>query len=137
MRTPRVLIKMICASSVVLTTAVAPSFAHHSQAMFDLTKTVTYVGTVTQVDWANPHVFIYIDAVKEGSSTSQVEHWSLEGQSPGFLINNDGWSPETVKVGDKITVVGNPRKDGQPTMLLLTVMLSNGKQYSSKPRGNT
>ena len=110
-----------------------PLFAHHSQAMFDLTKTVTIEGTVSEVDWANPHVWFYVDGSRVGVANDPVQHWALEGQSPGFLTSNgEGWQRDTLKVGDKISATGNARKDGKPSMLLLTLTVANGKKFTSK-----
>jgi Family of unknown function (DUF6152) len=121
------------AALVLLVGVVVPIFAHHSQAMFDLTKTVAIQGIVTEIDWSNPHVWFYLDAKKVDVENAHVENWSLEGQAPNFLMSNgEGWQPDTIKVGDKITAIGNQRKDGKPTMLLLGVTLADGKKFTSK-----
>ena len=101
---------------------VVPSFAHHSQTMFDLNKNVTLKGTVTEVDWANPHTFYYVDVVDSGKKVN----WGLEGNSPNGLAQMN-WTEDTVKVGDTVTFIGNPRKDGQPTMLLQSITAKDGK----------
>lgn len=109
------------------------SQAHHSQTMFDLSKTITLAGTVTEVDWANPHTLFFIDAKEVGVSDAPTINYCLEGQSPNFLMKNgEGWKPNTLKVGDKITLHGNPRKDAKPTVLLLDFTAADGKHYTSK-----
>jgi hypothetical protein len=110
-----------------------PVFAHHSQTQFDLTKTTTIKGVVTEVDWSNPHTFFYIEGTVVGDSSGTKKMWGLEGQSPNFLMGNgEGWKPDTLKVGDMVTATGNARKDGKPTMLLLGLDTANGKHYTSK-----
>jgi hypothetical protein len=120
-------------AALVLITALcfgpASSWAHHSTAMFDTAKVVTYHGVINKIVWANPHCFIYFDGVLEGApANAPVEHWAVEGQSPSVMFNHGGWDESTAKAGDKIILSGNPRKDGQPTMLLISAKL-NGKTY--------
>ena len=109
-------------------------WAHHSTAMFDTAKLVTYHGTITKIVWANPHCFIYFDGVLENAPAgAPVEHWAVEGQSPSVMFNHGGWDEGTAKVGDKIILTGNPRRDGQPTMLLITATI-NGKTFQVMAR---
>jgi Family of unknown function (DUF6152) len=126
--------KLRIATLAILVAVMArATLAHHSQSQFDLTKTITLEGTVSEVDWANPHTFFYIDAKEAGAKDAPVKNWGLEGQSPNFLMKNgEGWKPDTLKVGEKVTMTGNPRKDGKPTMLLLEVKTEDGKHYTSK-----
>lgn len=114
---------------------VAPiSWAHHSTAMFDVGKVVTYRGTITKIVWANPHCFIYLDGVLENAAVNApIEHWAVEGQSPSVMVNHGGWDEETAKVGDKISVTGNPRRDGLPMMLLMEAVI-NGKKFQVMAR---
>jgi hypothetical protein len=115
----------------VLTLGLAtPSFAHHSQSMFDLTQTVSITGVVTEADWANPHTFYYMD-VK--GADGKVVNWAFEANAPNAL-NSVGWVETTVKEGDTVTFIGNPRKDGKPTMLVQGVKLKDGKTLSTKAR---
>ena len=109
-------------------------WAHHSTAMFDTDKAVTYRGVITKIVWANPHCFIYFDgSLDSAAANAPVEHWGVEGQSPSVMLNHGGWDETTAKVGDRITVTGNPRRDGQPTMLLMNATL-NGKNYQVMAR---
>ena len=66
-------------------------------------------GTVTKLEWANPHILLFFD-VKDDKGN--VENWGTEFSSPITLRRNYGWSRETFKPGDRISVIGNPRKDG-------------------------
>ncbi|HEX5230026.1 MAG TPA: DUF6152 family protein [Bryobacteraceae bacterium] len=88
--------------------AVAPAFAHHSGAAeFDANKKVALTGTVTKVEWTNPHAHFYMD-VKDSSGT--VANWNFELASPNVLIRN-GWHRNSVKPGDMVTVTGIQAKD--------------------------
>jgi hypothetical protein len=83
--------------------------AHHSFAMFDPDKNVTLSGTVRDFQFTNPHCWIQL-LVPKPDSTDTVE-WSIEMSAPAHLVRS-GWSRNTVKAGDKITVVIHPLKDG-------------------------
>lgn len=83
--------------------------AHHSFAMFDMSKTLTLAGTVANFEWTNPHSWLWIQ-VPDGKGGSQL--WGLEGQAPGELTRH-GWTRHSINVGDKISVQIHPLKDGQ------------------------
>jgi hypothetical protein len=122
------------ALTIALCLLAPASWAHHSTAMFDLSKVVTYRGTITKMVWANPHCFIYFDGVPENAAANApVEHWAVEGQSPSVMFNHGGWDENTAKVGDKVILTGNPRKDGVPTMLLMNASV-NGKNFQVMAR---
>lgn len=109
-------------------------WAHHSTAMFDTAKAVTYRGVITKMVWANPHCFIYFDGNAETDPpNAPLQHWAVEGQSPSVMHNHGGWDEETAKVGDKIVLTGNPRRDGQLTMLLISATI-NGKTFQVMAR---
>jgi len=96
----------ICALTVL---AAAPMWAHHSfAAEYDSSKPVTMTGAVTKVDWANPHVYFFID-VKD-ADTGKVTNWAFEMGAPAVLTRS-GWRRSSVKVGDIITVTGTLAKD--------------------------
>src|SRR5580765_6990477 len=98
--------KSIVISGVVLA---APLLAHHSfAAEFDANKRVTLKGTVTKVDWRNPHIYVYLN-VKDGSG--KVTEWACEGGPPNVLLR-EGWTRTSVKEGDEVTIDGAVAKDG-------------------------
>src|SRR5262245_9891669 len=98
--------------TAALLAAVQPVSAHNSfAAEFDANKPVTLKGAVTKVEWANPHIWVYLD-VK--SDTGAVEPWQCEGGAPNTLTRN-GWSQQSVKVGDQVTIDGVLAKDGSRT----------------------
>jgi uncharacterized protein DUF6152 len=109
--------------------ATSPLFAHHSFAMFDTAKRLTMSGTVTAFEWTNPHVYIEID-VPDDKGT--VKHWSVELGSPSILMQA-GWKFTDVKVGDKITVVLNPLRSGEPGGLLAQVTVRDGRVLGNGP----
>jgi Family of unknown function (DUF6152) len=99
-----------------------PLFAHHGAAQFDVGKKVTVKGTVTEWFWSNPHCFLRFDAA---GADGQVVHWAVETQS-GPNILNQGFSKQTFKVGDEVTVTLEPVKNGRPMGRLLQVLLPDG-----------
>lgn len=110
---------------------VAPSlWAHHGLAAFDTTKTVKMDGTITGIEWINPHAFIYAD-IKD--STGKVVNWKLELGSIGMLTKYGGWTEKTVKRGDRVMVQGFRAKDGSPYMSLGRIWLPNGQSLEGKP----
>lgn len=102
-----------------------PTFAHHSFAMFDYTKTITYVGTVVQFRWENPHSHIIIKVVPGAADASTVGTWDIEGNSINIMARQ-GWSKLTCKPGDKITLVAHPLKSGEKGASLSYIILPDG-----------
>jgi len=90
----------------------APAFAHHGGAAFDQAKTPTLQGTVTQLDFVNPHVVVWFD-VKNTDGT--MTKWSGWLTAPNKL-QRAGWTKNTLKPGDQLTVVGNQQKNGSPVL---------------------
>ena len=104
--------------------AVASSaWAHHSFAMFDLDKEVTLEGAVKDVQWANPHVWLEVDVADGNGGTTK---WSFEMGTTGMLTRA-GWKSSTLKAGDRIKVVCNPLRSGDPSGRLVTVTLPDGR----------
>jgi hypothetical protein len=113
-------IVLVCAMACVL---VAPSLsAHHSGAMFDREKVIELKGTVKELQWSNPHIWIQV-VVQENGVTKE---WSLEGGSPNTL-SRQGWRSTTFKPGDEVTVRLNPMKDGTPAGAFVGAKFSDGK----------
>jgi hypothetical protein len=87
----------------------SPAGAHHSFAMYEPTKTLTLKGTVKSFQWTNPHVVVWVLVQPEGGGA--VEEWSLETTSPGVLTRN-GWTRQSLKAGDRVSVTFSPLRDG-------------------------
>jgi hypothetical protein len=100
-------------------------FAHHSfAAEYDASKPVELKGTVTKVEWTNPHARFYVD-VKDANG--KVTNWNLELASPNVLTRN-GWTRHSLKEGDVITVQGSRAKDGDNLANARSVVLADGKK---------
>jgi hypothetical protein len=96
----------VCVTAILI---VAPAGAHHSAAMFDDAKVLELKGTVKELQWTNPHIWLQVIVDEKGKKTE----WSLEGGSPNSL-SRQGWRATTFKPGDVVTVRLNPMKDGTP-----------------------
>ena len=96
--------------------------AHHSFAAFDRTKQVTVTGVVREVQWNNPHTWIQVTVT---DAKGKPTEWGFECGSPN-MMSRTGWTSRTLKAGDKVTVVGNPLKDGRPNAALVRVTLPDG-----------
>jgi hypothetical protein len=107
-----------------LSLAGIPSFAHHSvSAEFDLSKRITLEGRVTKIEWMNPHVYLYVDVNADGKTSN----WACETAGPNTL-SRQGWSRSSLKIGDRITVVGFKARDGSLVASAREITLSNGRK---------
>lgn len=119
----RTLLATIIAGSMLVGQSV---YAHHAGATkYDEKKPITLKGTVTKVEWMNPHIYYYID-VKD--SSGKVVNWAVEGAPPNVLYRR-GWKKDSLKVGDVVTVEGFlPRHEGLHDINGRTVTLADGRR---------
>ena len=122
---------------IAMTTVVVPVSAHHSfSAEYDAKKVVTLTGTVTKVEWMNPHVYFYLDVTGEDGKTA---NWAFEMGPPNGL-QRSGWTRNTMQIGTEVTVNGTLAKDGSKQVNARTVTLTSTGQKlgaaSSEGKGN-
>jgi hypothetical protein len=109
---------------VILMAGGPPASAHHAiSSEFDLGRQVTLAGVVTQVDWVNPHAWFYVE-VKDAKSGTK--NWAVQLGSPN-LLGRLGWTRQTVKTGDKVSIDGAAAKDGSAKANARTVRLADGR----------
>ena len=121
--------KLLRNAALVLVLALPawPALSHHSFAMFDQTQRVTLQGTVSQIQWTNPHAFIQLDvAGKDGNAG----RWDVELNSPNNL-KRQGWRHSSLKAGDKITLRMNPLRSGKAGGLFLDLKKADGTVLDS------
>ena len=101
-----------------------PSYAHHSVgAEFDLSKRITLQGRVTKIEWMNPHVYLYVDVAADGKTAN----WACETAGPNTLARQ-GWSRMSLKIGDRVTIVGYRARDGANVASAREVVLADGRK---------
>jgi hypothetical protein len=112
-----------------LVLSAVPVLAHHSfAAEYDSKQKIEIKGTITKVEWTNPHARFYVDvADKDGKTTN----WNFELASPNVLVRN-GWKRTSLKVGDEVTVSGNRAKDGAAMANAGAVTLADGKRVFAR-----
>src|SRR5580700_2991884 len=121
---------VLAVMAAVLIGGAGAALAHHSFTMFDMTKRITLAGTVTEFEWTNPHSYIEIDVPEDKGG---VKHWSIELGSPSILMQS-GWKFNSIKAGEKITLIINPMKSGQAGGFLSTATLPDGRTLSNGPQ---
>jgi Family of unknown function (DUF6152) len=126
--------KTIAGSCVVIILLCASIQAHHSfAAQFDPKQPTTITGPVTKIEWANPHIYFYVDAKDAAGS---LVNWAVEMGNPLSLIRL-GWSRTDMKVGDVVTVDGWLARDGTKLMNAKSVMLAGRKMFAGSTQGTT
>jgi hypothetical protein len=114
------------ALALLLTCGVA--FAHHGSSNYDTSKPTSVKGTISKFEFINPHSAIHLEAKDDKGN---AEQWLIEADSPNNLARA-GWTRDSLKPGDQVTIVGNRLKDGSKVLRLQKVIFADGKEL--KPR---
>jgi hypothetical protein len=104
----------------------AAALAHHSFAMYDASKSVSQKGVVKEVQWTNPHVWVHLVVQEKGKEAV----YSYEGAAIAVL-KRVGWTRDSIKAGDTVTVVGHPYKDGRPGGSIDHLLLADGRKLGT------
>jgi hypothetical protein len=108
------------------------AFAHHSfSTMYDSAKPVTLKGTVTKLEFRNPHIWVFLDVTNDGKAVN----WGCEGGQPNQLFRN-GWRPDSVKPGDAVVLEGFAARTGKPVCNLRNLTMANGKRIFAGQAGD-
>jgi len=116
---------LLAGLAIGITVAAVPALAHHSfEAEYDAKKPLTVTGTVTKMEWMNPHARFYVDVKDE---SGKVTNWNFELGNPNVL-KRQGWSRDALKAGDTVTVEGYLAKDGSNLANARRVTLADGRK---------
>ena len=115
--------RVIAPIALIVVLSAASIAAHHSfAAQYDSNKPITLKGGITRIEWANPHIYFYIDV----AGAKGAEHWSIEGGAPSTLYRA-GWRKDSAKVGDVVTVDGFLARDGSKLINMQRALLADGR----------
>ena len=118
--------KLAALAATMLFACVATVQAHHSFAMFDMSKTVSFKGKVKELQWTNPHVWIELTVDEKGGPVT----YAFEGAAIAVL-KRVGWTKDSIKAGDVVTVVGHPYKNGTPGGSIDHLVLADGRKLGT------
>jgi hypothetical protein len=110
---------------------VLPAVAHHSYAVFDITKRQTVAGTVAKFEWTNPHSYLWVYVPRPGSP-KEYDLYGFENGPPS-MMTRVGWTKSVLKAGDRVSIDYSPLKDGRPGGHLTRVTLADGRVLQGDP----
>jgi hypothetical protein len=113
-------------AAVAVVIIALPLFAHHGNAAYDTTKTVTVQGTITDFEFINPHVMVFFETKNDKRG---VEKWQGELTSPNHLMRT-GWTKGTLKPGDQLTFSGLRAKSGATTLWITKIIAADGHEIA-------
>ena len=116
-------VQRIAIAASLLAGGTTVALAHHSFAAFDMSTQKDITGTVKKFDWTNPHTWVWVDVANDHGG---VDTYGFEGMSPNFL-GRRGWTRETLKPGDKVTVTFRPMKNGDKGGMWVSGKRPNGE----------
>ena len=127
------MIRRLALSVCFALTLAASAAAHHNMsALFDFSQRFTSTGTLTKVDWRNPHIYVFVDVKND---KGQVETWSFEGPSPGFFRQREvGKENFESSMQKSIKVEASRARDGSHSGLIREITLADGKLVSACPQ---
>jgi len=105
-----------------------PMFAHHGNSAYDMAKTTNFKATITKFEYSNPHSQVYFDVADDAGT---VVHWVAETTNPAML-SRVGWTRDSLKPGDQVTLVANPNKVGARVVFLQKVVFAGGQELSTQ-----
>jgi len=121
--------KLVLAFALICGLAAARPFAaHHSSSSYDMEHPLSVKGVIANVEWTNPHVFIFLNVKDDAGNT---EEWRVEGNSPNMLTRV-GWKKEMLKAGDTLQVNGAPAKNGSKVMRLINLTRADGQKFAGQ-----
>ena len=101
---------------------------HHSPSSYDPAAEVVVSGVVSNYEWANPHVYIFLETPTDGGNR---ERWRIEGAAPA-MMRRRGWTSESLSIGDAVTVRGNPGRNGRRIIRLIGLSTEDGVELSNR-----
>jgi hypothetical protein len=120
---------VIAATAMLMALAATQAGAHHSVfAEFDINGSVTIEGVITEIWFKSPHIRIFVDVTDEDGNTVS---WNTHGHNPSALRRR-GWVRDTLKVGERVTMSGDPTYDGSPKMFIRTITREDGSVLENK-----
>jgi Family of unknown function (DUF6152) len=105
------------------------AYAHHSPSNYDMAAEIVLFGQVSGYEWANPHVYIFIESLNADGTR---ERWEIEGAAAA-MMRRRGWTAESLAVGDAVAVMGNPGRNGRRILRLIELSTESGVELSNRP----